>query len=125
MTQQLLLEIAMDIPEVDTSDVEPEDITWRDMAACRTGDPYLHLTMVSATMTPEQENDAKAYCRSCPVTFECLAYGLSTGSVYGIFGGMTWAERRRWRRKPENREQLRRWVELQQLDVEQAKMMGR
>ena len=46
----------------------------------------------------ESVDDAKAICETCPVVSECLSWAYSTGSDYGIFGGMTAKERRKLRR---------------------------
>lgn len=37
---------------------------------------------------------AKRRCVGCPVQPDCLAYALATGDRYGIWGGLTFAERR-------------------------------
>lgn len=36
---------------------------------------------------------AKAVCAHCPVTRECLTYGLARGEVVGVYGGLTPEER--------------------------------
>lgn len=39
--------------------------------------------------------EAKAVCAECPVRTECLNYALDTRQADGIFGGLTWSERRK------------------------------
>lgn len=40
-----------------------------------------------------RERNAKEWCRICPVLAECRAHALEVGEPYGIWGGMTEAER--------------------------------
>jgi WhiB family transcriptional regulator, redox-sensing transcriptional regulator len=42
---------------------------------------------------------AKAICRRCPVSDECLSWALETEQRYGIFGGMSARERRTYLRR--------------------------
>jgi len=68
---------------------------WKDRAVCRGLDPALFFL--------ERGNgadQAKAACARCPVRRECLDYAIandSPGHEYGIYGGMTAAERRTMR----------------------------
>ncbi len=39
---------------------------------------------------------AKAVCQVCPVVVECRAYALQIREPYGIWGGLTESERRRY-----------------------------
>jgi hypothetical protein len=38
---------------------------------------------------------AKTLCRTCPVQKECLIYALASNEQYGVWGGMTTAERQK------------------------------
>ena len=63
---------------------------WRDLAAC---------VGQSALFYPAERDfasvrEAKAICRECPVTAECLEHAIESGEVYGIWGGMGPKERR-------------------------------
>jgi WhiB family transcriptional regulator, redox-sensing transcriptional regulator len=74
---------------------------WADLGSCVGRDPDLFF--------PERGADtsrARALCRSCPVRSECLDYALQSGQKFGIWGGMTPAQRRRLVRpeKPTNPE---------------------
>lgn len=59
---------------------------WRHSAACRDTDPDLFFR-------DEDEADAIAVCRPCPVRIRCLEYALSRPGQHGVFGGVP-AERR-------------------------------
>lgn len=68
--------------------------SWRIYAAC--------LGINSDIFFPEPYElpaPAKAICRVCPVTAECLTYALAGPEHYGIWGGLTERERREPRRR--------------------------
>jgi WhiB family redox-sensing transcriptional regulator len=46
-----------------------------------------------------QLEQAKAVCRRCPVTDECLSWALESGQDAGIWGGMGEDERRALKRR--------------------------
>lgn len=46
----------------------------------------------------ESIEDARVFCRVCPVQRECLEYALRNGEKHGIWGGKSERERRRLRR---------------------------
>lgn len=79
--------------------IDSDDMPWRRQAACIATGP--------ATFYPERDgNDvvadivrAKVICASCPVQADCLQHALDQLEQYGIWGGMTWEERRSLRRK--------------------------
>ncbi len=67
-----------------------------DRGACRTVDP--------AVMNPDPgdavaEGTAKQLCGRCEVRLECLAVALRSGALSGVWGGLTEAERGRYRRQ--------------------------
>lgn len=67
---------------------------WRDRAACRDEDPERFFPTDLQTNGP-QTVEAKAFCRLfCQVQDECLAWALGKGEDWGIWGGLTPAERR-------------------------------
>jgi WhiB family redox-sensing transcriptional regulator len=41
----------------------------------------------------QREQNAKKWCRSCPVLEQCRTHALAVGEPYGIWGGMSEAER--------------------------------
>jgi len=64
---------------------------WQSRAACRgtatpTGDPFF---------TAGSEDQALALCQVCPVESVCLAYAISTGQTYGVWGGKRQQDLRR------------------------------
>src|SRR5512144_1189770 len=74
---------------------------WAEQAACRHEDPDLFFP-------PEEEHGryavlretlAKRICLTCPVLPECTAHALATDERYGVWGGLTPAERDRLRRR--------------------------
>ena len=70
----------------------PAYVDWRDHAACAGCDPGLFY--------PEQGGDyrsAKAVCRLCPVTQECLDFAIGNHEKYGVWGGMSERQRKRYR----------------------------
>jgi WhiB family redox-sensing transcriptional regulator len=38
---------------------------------------------------------AKVLCQQCPITNECLTYALEAKEEWGVWGGMTYPERKR------------------------------
>jgi WhiB family redox-sensing transcriptional regulator len=52
-------------------------------------------------MDREAINKAKEYCDRCSKTAECLSYAISTNTQYGVFGGLTEAERHYIKRRNE------------------------
>lgn len=69
-------------------------MTWRTNARCRDLGPSLFFGPSDETHAArvKREAQAKALCRQCEVTVECLAAGQSEE---GIWGGLTDAERRK------------------------------
>lgn len=57
---------------------------WRDNAACKEADPTLFFPKRG-----DSTKEAKAYCASCPVNWECGDYAERSGTEYGIWGGKT------------------------------------
>ncbi len=71
---------------------------WRESAACRGHSPGEFFTPVGTELRSERldrEREAKRLCWSCSVRGNCLSHALRTGEQYGIWGGLTFAERRR------------------------------
>ncbi|NEB70256.1 WhiB family transcriptional regulator [Streptomyces fulvissimus] len=70
------------------------DLAWRESALCAQTDPEAHF--------PEAGNssrNAKKTCGACEVRPECLAYALSSGQRYGVWGGLGQQELRRAARR--------------------------
>lgn len=71
---------------------------WRDSAACRDEDSELFFPIGHSGPALLQIEEAKAVCRRCPVSRECLAWALETGQDAGVWGGASEDERRKMRR---------------------------
>jgi WhiB family redox-sensing transcriptional regulator len=67
---------------------------WRHEAICREEDPELFFPVGTSGPALLQVEQAKAVCRRCPVTEECLAWALESGQDAGVWGGMGEDERR-------------------------------
>jgi WhiB family transcriptional regulator, redox-sensing transcriptional regulator len=68
---------------------------WWTRAACASADPELFFPISYSGPALRQVARAKAICARCPIQQECLQYALAAGSIQGVWGGMTEAERRR------------------------------
>jgi len=64
-------------------------VDWRTLAACRGTAPETFFPLPGRSPAA-----AKRACAACPVTAQCLGYALEAGIGYGVFGGLTEAERR-------------------------------
>jgi WhiB family transcriptional regulator, redox-sensing transcriptional regulator len=73
------------------------DPTWREQAACLEFPAVLFFGQDDSEPQAERrvrEQQAKRVCAGCIVREECLEFALSTREPYGIWGGLTEAERR-------------------------------
>lgn len=78
----------------DEYNVAEEGFTWRDGAPCGTVDPSLFFE--AAEDDPLAEEQAKTICHGCPVAAECLDEAMLGREEFGIWGGMTPKERKRY-----------------------------
>lgn len=80
--------------------IDPEDLKWYHLAACRGLIETIHKTNTSDKQTYELDPFFDAYesdsvvalqadqmCLSCPVIRQCYKYGVETKSM-GVFGGV-------------------------------------
>jgi WhiB family redox-sensing transcriptional regulator len=72
---------------------------WRHRAACRDEDPELFFPVGTSGPALLQIAEAKAVCRRCPVSVECLNWALASGQDAGVWGGMSEDERRALKRR--------------------------
>lgn len=75
----------------------PLDRTWQPVALCRGNHSHLFFPPSTAERKEERERReirAKSICKICPVNGDCLEYALTIREPYGIWGGLTEAERR-------------------------------
>ena len=73
------------------------DASWSQLAACRGADVDLFFSVASVEM-------AKACCAQCPVRQPCLEFAIASEprdskEDLGVYGGMTYDERRSLRRR--------------------------
>ena len=68
---------------------------WQLHGACRGADSavFFHPDGERGRARAMREHRAKAVCRACPVLEKCREHALDVGEVYGIWGGMSEAER--------------------------------
>ena len=62
---------------------------WMFSAACLGIDPAVFFVDVG-----DSGDEAKATCAKCPVRVPCLDFALQTSERYGIWGGLTFKQRR-------------------------------
>jgi len=86
------------------SSVTFRSASWQRAAACRSADPELFFPVSSSGRSLEQEERAKAVCRTCMVRRQCLQYAIAANEE-GVWGGMTEEERLRVARR------TRTWAE--------------
>ncbi|UXY24980.1 WhiB family transcriptional regulator (plasmid) [Streptomyces cynarae] len=67
---------------------------WRHQASCREEDPDLFFPIGDTGPVLLQVQEAKAVCRRCPVIGQCLQWALESGQEFGVWGGLSEAERR-------------------------------
>jgi WhiB family transcriptional regulator, redox-sensing transcriptional regulator len=80
------------------SSVTFRSASWQRAAACRSADPDLFFPVSSSGRSLEQEERAKAVCRTCIVRRQCLQYAIAANEE-GVWGGMTEDERLRVARR--------------------------
>jgi WhiB family redox-sensing transcriptional regulator len=76
---------------------------FRSRAACRDVEPELFFPVGTGGPAQVQTVTAKAVCRRCDVTLDCLSWALSTRQDDGVWRGLDAAERRQLRRPTASR----------------------
>ncbi|AUY54241.1 WhiB family transcriptional regulator [Streptomyces sp. CB01881] len=91
-----------------------DDDPWHTGAACRRDEVGLFFAPSKEPTAARlsREEQAKQVCARCPVLLECREHALAQPEPYGVWGGLTAAERRvvlarRRRRETELREASR------------------
>lgn len=69
-------------------------LAWQERALCAQTDPEAFFPEKGGST-----REAKAVCASCEVRAECLEYALENDERFGIWGGMSERERRRYKRR--------------------------
>lgn len=67
------------------------ELDWQERATCAETDPEAFFPDKGCST-----RDAKQICMSCPVRAQCLRYALDNDEAFGVFGGMTPHERKRF-----------------------------
>jgi WhiB family transcriptional regulator, redox-sensing transcriptional regulator len=78
-------------------DEQYENVEWQQQAACRgeqTGAFFPPPHFERKELRLARERVAKAICRTCPVSAECLEYALALREPHGVWGGLNEVERR-------------------------------
>jgi WhiB family transcriptional regulator, redox-sensing transcriptional regulator len=75
-------------------DVFGEPPEWQERALCAQTDPEAFFPEKGGST-----REAKKICLGCEVRAECLEYALAHDERFGIWGGMSERERRRYRRR--------------------------
>ena len=70
-------------------------LDWQVHGACRgmSVDLFYNADNERGARKRQRDATAKAVCANCPVIKECLDWALSVGEPYGVWGGLTVAER--------------------------------
>lgn len=73
---------------------------WQLQGACRTLDSevFFHPDRERGPLRAAREQRAKAVCRCCPVLEQCREHALSVQEPYGVWGGLSVADRHHRRR---------------------------
>lgn len=68
---------------------------WQLHGSCRGLDSalFFHPDNERGPSRARRENEAKAICASCPVVDPCRAHALAVREPYGVWGGLSEAER--------------------------------
>jgi WhiB family transcriptional regulator, redox-sensing transcriptional regulator len=68
---------------------------WQHRAACRGADTriFYHPENERGPSRRHREEQAKQICRACPVLADRLVWALTTREPYGVWGGLSAAER--------------------------------
>lgn len=78
----------------------PRPEHWSRHAVCRELDPAMFFPEGEGGATALIVEEAKGYCRSCPVMHECLEEALDRAEPAGVWGGLDEDERRNLLRPP-------------------------
>ncbi len=74
--------------------------SWRGLAVCETLSPeegqYFFGDSEDGTPTHQQHERARLYCYTCPAQTQCLRWCVETDIQYGVWGGLTESQRKRY-----------------------------
>lgn len=85
------------------TETQPEAATanWRNKAKCRGSDPDMFFP---ESKDKQYAKKALAVCHKCEVKDDCLDHAIENNEKYGVWGGMTPAERDMISRTRHNRQ---------------------
>ncbi|MGW4896220.1 WhiB family transcriptional regulator [Kitasatospora sp. NPDC004240] len=85
-----------DVPTPTPSQPYGDDNPWHTGAACRRDEVGLFFAPSKEPTAARlsREEQAKQVCARCPVLLECREHALAQPEPYGVWGGLTAAERR-------------------------------
>lgn len=69
---------------------------WVNEAVCAQTDPEIFFPEKGGDVLP-----ALRICRTCPVQKDCLQWALDNHETYGVWGGMSYRERKEYQRNPD------------------------
>ena len=67
----------------------PDEYQWQDLGGCTDSDPEAFFPSSGA----EPDDAVRKICTACPVREDCLVDAIRRGEEFGIWGGLTYAER--------------------------------
>ncbi|AII08554.1 transcription factor WhiB [Rhodococcus wratislaviensis] len=79
----------------------PDAEDWRELASCRgvASSVFFSPDGERGHARARREANAQQICQDCPVLAQCRDHALTEDEPYGIWGGMTEADRRRHARR--------------------------
>jgi len=84
--------------EIIDGEVIIEEKNWQELALCAETDPEEFFPDKGGTTRA-----AKRVCLACTVTGECLEYALANDEHFGVWGGLSYRERRKVKLERERR----------------------
>lgn len=73
---------------------------WRGLAVCEELPPaeaqYFFGDSEDGTPTHQQHERARLYCYTCPVQVQCIRWCVESDIQYGVWGGLTESQRKRY-----------------------------
>jgi WhiB family redox-sensing transcriptional regulator len=65
-------------------------VNWRNQGSCGQADPSVFFP---ATYSAANVKAARSWCADCPVAAQCADFAIRSGEQFGVFGGLTPAQR--------------------------------
>jgi WhiB family transcriptional regulator, redox-sensing transcriptional regulator len=84
------LQLIMNVELIDTIE---DELSWQERALCAQTDPEAFFPEKGGST-----RDAKKVCVGCDVRAECLEYALEHDERFGIWGGLSERERRKFKK---------------------------